>query len=348
MKFDWTRGARQASLTLALATAALAPAQALPVELPTRTAPPTAGPAQVDLFTYGYTMLGRQAVHSPLAHADELSPQVQGYLVLESILGSNSAGGDANVLAASSPDGRWFFATAQAPQRFSNPNTPFVGGAAEVLVTRTFRKESDTDELWFSYSNIYLQGGWEKEFGTKCPPGDEHCQWGNFASTVQVWAMTGSDPLWQVDNELEVYSIGNSSTDPGYSAQRKGSFGYIGYVNRYGFELQNPKPLNSSIQVDLSRVGVGELFVVTHQLWVAAVDTASHVAPGRNVEVDATDPLSFSFGNTLNYKGLTPWESLVAQPPAVVPEPSAALLLATSLLPLVAMQRRRARQRGAR
>lgn len=302
-------------------------------------AAPTPGPTSVRVSTHG--LLANAAV-VPLGTLTTADAQPgEEYVFTKDVLG-NHGGADSVAFAVSYLRGTPFAASVTAPNEFPQQTSPFVGGIAEVEINKTFRKETDA-RLLFTYTDLAFQLGWEKEFGIKCPVGDEGCQFAGWDFVVDVWRVGNNTPVWTDHFYVEVESRGDAQNKLGYDIHRDGSsVGYrlIGTAGQYGVDLSIFP--NFSIEADLSGIAVDEVFVVSSWLRLTAYDRGGHLAPGRIVMARAWDPLTLAGGPRIEAVNLTPWEAI----PQAAPEPTTLALAVVGLLLGSGVARRRRQNRS--
>lgn len=296
------------------------------------------GPPTIDLYTFGVLSDLSQI---QLDHKTQADAGGREYVDISSRVGDFSPGVSASASGGSFLIGTPFAASATAPRNFPSVTSPYIGGVSEVTVFRSFRKDADQPTARFVFTDLQFALGWEPEFRVKCPPNDERCQQANILHEVKVWNATGDTPVNSSREGLIVYSVGDSTRNPGYVVQAIGpprAIALTGTITRTGANVSLPPFVPYVIEVDLSGIGQGELFTLEYTLEVTALDFGSHIGPGRQVFASAWDPLALESGNgaQLQFSGLTPWENLAG---TAVPLPSSLALLMLGLAGAVASRR---------
>jgi hypothetical protein len=213
----------------------------------------------------------------------------------------DSPPGTAAISAGAFLVGSPFAASAASPSNFPTPTSEFIGSVAEVNILRTFRKDSDNNPR-FIFTDLAFQLGWETEFGVKCPVGIAECQSADFSHLVRVWDGVSDQPVWTGLTVTSVRTQGDSFANPGYGVSPV-ALPLTGTIGRAGADICLASPFE--VEVDISGIGSGELFIVESVLTVMAKDRGSHLGPGRYVRVRAWDPFDLDSGNgvQLDYTG---------------------------------------------
>lgn len=282
---------------------------------------------------------------TPLAVATE-ADAVAGQVLLIEPIGTNSGGSPAEVHAGVDDDGDTFYVFADSPSHYQVASPEFIGGAAEVLIYQSFRKDSPDARLTYTYTFANVASFVDPESSGLCPLGDGgYCLRAEIVSRVVVLRGNGSDAGAEVWSRGDGALVTSRPTAPSLAGFSVGDWPWV--VDG------NPVPGTVSVEVDLpnvqtqvidlSGIGVGEEFTVWYQLYAYAYDRANlyDVAVnwrGRNAAAFAKDPLGGDTGVRFDVLDLTPTND----PIEPVPEPSTGAAWTSGVALVLAMARRRA------
>ena len=203
----------------------------------------------------------------------------------------------------------WDFADAPHPVEDDRK----FGCAALLHLAQSFRKDLPGASLSFVITGATLIGV------DPSPPGDGKQPTGDIVIGVQA-----KDELAQTFfTFLDTAHLEGLGHEQGWNyepPQHLALEASAGALDQDFVQLTLSSPFRQ--EIDLSTVGVGEVFTVYYDLNVSAIDTAHYDSA---MTIFARDPLDRDTGSSFEYAGLTPTDD------PVVPEPARPVLLLVGL-----------------
>jgi hypothetical protein len=298
------------------------------------------GDPLLDLKVFGITEapnathFGPPGEHGPLLDFASEQDLVDGGVVLEAQIGSNSNGDPVYAEVGVANDGDTFWAFADTPNHYQNANRDYIGSEALLSIYQSYTKDTEAASLTYTFTRAELGAFINVEFGPQCQPGEEYCLRAGMVSLVEVYDAAGTN-IGSDSNQGGIWS--QSSSPPWGSALQDGFTAWPWVIEDLGAGgfLEHRAKLSEPVtnSVDLGDVALGQEFTVVYTLWTYALDTSADAGLFRTAEAFARDPLGGDTGVSFDLVGLTPTNNPSVRP---VPEPSQALLLLLGAMGLLA------------
>lgn len=238
-------------------------------------------------------------------------------------------------------DAARYWASVYAPNNHRQPVLSH-GGNVKIYLEQGFRKLADDARLWSVFSGFTARVGYDREFGGRCPPGQEDCLQAGWTWTAEVYD-SDQNLTYGATRFATVSSNPNSSSGFVFT-ELLSDFLLDIQSGPNGITLSTPPSGNvfvcncMVVPLELNEIAVGEHFEVRFTLEAWAFDGASDSAPGRYAHVFVSDPQDGDLGVGMRSNGL-----LALQPgtPAQVPAPATLWLLLPGAAWIASWRRRK-------